>query len=92
MLEKIKVLVPLDAPDILGVDCKDAPIPDHKLVFEGSMNLANALDAEVVLLHVASREDEESIRPSHEPGSDRFYSPEDLEDLKQTGDIATILR
>ena len=90
MLKKIKILVPLDAPDILGVDCKDAPIPDYKLVFEESINLAKALDAEVVLLHVASREDEESIQPSNEPGSDRFYSPEDLEDLKETGYIATI--
>ena len=81
MLNKVKILVPLDQPDILGAAHGDTP-PDYKLVFEESMNLAKALDAEVVLLHVASREDEES--PSHEPGSDRFYSPEDL---KETGHL-----
>jgi nucleotide-binding universal stress UspA family protein len=82
MLKKIKILVPLDASDILDPAHKDAP--DYKLVFEESMNLAEALNAEVVLLHIASREDEESILPSHEPGSDRFYSPEDL---KETGHL-----
>ena len=71
MLKKVKILVPLDQPDIIGVTRKDTSIPDDNLVFEESMNLAEALNAEVVLLHVASREDEESIRPSHEPGSDR---------------------
>jgi nucleotide-binding universal stress UspA family protein len=83
MLKKIKILVPLDQPDILGVAHQDTP--DYKLVFEESMNLAQALDAEVVLLHVASREDKESIRPSHDAGSDRFYSPEDLRGLKVLG-------
>lgn len=90
--KKVEILLPLDASNIPGVDCKDAPIPDYKLVFEESINLAKALDAEVVLRHVASREDEESIQPSNEAGSDRFYSPKDLEDLKETGHIATILR
>lgn len=84
MLKKVKILVPLDQPDIIGVAHKDTSIPDDNLVFEESMNLAEALNAEVVLLHVASREDEESIRPSHELGSDRFYSPEDL---KKTGHL-----
>jgi len=77
MLKKVKILVPLDQPDILGAAHEDTP-PDYKLVFEESLNLAKALDAEVVLLHVASREDKESIRPSHEPGSDR-PSPEYLD-------------
>jgi nucleotide-binding universal stress UspA family protein len=85
MLKKVKILVPLDQPDILGAAHEDTHISDYKLVFEEGMNLAKALDAEVVLLHVASREDEESIRPSHEPGSDRFYSPEDLRGLKVLG-------
>jgi nucleotide-binding universal stress UspA family protein len=83
-LEKVKILVPLDQPDILGAVHEDTP-PDYKLVFEESMDLAEALNAEVVLLHVASREDEESIRSSSEPGSDRFYSPEDLRGLKVLG-------
>lgn len=82
MLKKIKILVPLDASNIPGAAHKDAP--DYKLVFEESMNLAEALNAEVVLLHIASLKDEISIRSSHEPGSDRFYSPEDL---KETGHL-----
>lgn len=90
MLKKVKILVPLDQPDIIGVTRKDTSIPDDNLVFEESMNLAEALNAEVVLLHVASHEDEESIRPSHEPGSDRFYSPEDLKDLRETRHVAEI--
>lgn len=89
MLKKIKILVPLDQPDILGAAHENTP-PNYKLVFKESLSLAKALEAEVVLLHVASREDEGSIRPSHQPGSDRFYSPEDLKDLKEIGDVAKI--
>ncbi|MEA5575245.1 pentapeptide repeat-containing protein [Anabaena sp. UHCC 0451] len=88
MLKKIKILVPLDDSDIPDATHKDAP--DYRLVFEESMNLAEALNAEVVLLHIASLEDEMSIRPSHEPGSDRFYSPEDLKGLRETGYVAEI--
>ncbi|AFZ01746.1 pentapeptide repeat-containing protein [Calothrix sp. PCC 6303] len=79
MLKKIKILVPLGASDIPDAAHKDAP--DYRLVFEESMNLAEALNAEVVLLHIASSEDGMSIRPSHEAGSDRFYSPEDLREI-----------
>ena len=70
----------------------DVPFSNNQAEQDGeeSMNLAEALNAEVVLLHVASREDEESIRPSHEPGSDRFYSPEDLKDLRETRHVAEI--
>ncbi|MDX2240436.1 MAG: universal stress protein [Leptolyngbyaceae cyanobacterium bins.302] len=89
MLKKVKILVPLDQPDILGAAHEHTP-PNYKLVFEESLTLAKALDAEVVLLHVASRKDEESICPSHEPGSDRFYSPEDLKDLRESRHIAEI--
>ena len=88
MLNKVKILVPLDQPDILGAAHEDTP-PDYKLVFEESLNLAKALYAEVVLLHVASREDEESIRPSHERESDR-PSPEALKNLRETGLVVEI--
>lgn len=88
MLNKVKILVPLDQPDILGAAHEDTP-PDYKLVFEESLNLAKALNAEVVLLHVASREDKESIRPSHELGSDRPRT-EYLENLRETGREADI--
>lgn len=84
MLKKVKILVPLAQPDILGAAHEDTP-PNYKIVFKEGLNLAKALDAEVVLLHVVSREDEESICPSDKPGSDRFYSPEDLRGLRVLG-------
>jgi len=76
MLEKFKVLVPLDQSDILGAAHKDTP-PDYKLVFEEGIKLAKALCAEVVLLHIAMHENKEGDVPSNEPISGRFDSPED---------------
>lgn len=87
MLKKIKILVPLDQPDILGVASKHRFIPDYKLVFEESMNLAKALDAEVVLLHIANRENKEN---SDKRQSDIFYTPEDLKDLKKITEVPEI--
>jgi nucleotide-binding universal stress UspA family protein len=89
MLKKIKILVPLDKPDILGVAHKNTP--DYKLVFEESMNLAKALDAEVVLLHVPSRDDKEGILSSNKPGSKPLYKPEDLKEARHIPEVDDLI-
>jgi nucleotide-binding universal stress UspA family protein len=81
MLDKLKILVPLDISDIRGA-ANEGKIDSHyKHVFEEALSLAKSLNAEIILLHILNRREEESLLQDGAPESDRFYSPADLVDL-----------
>lgn len=86
-LEKLKILVPLDKSDIRGSACHDASQPRYKPVFEEAVRLAQSLNAEMILLHILDRREEETILQDGRPESDRFYHTPDLRDLDIAGEI-----
>lgn len=88
MLNKLKILVPLDQPDIRGATCGDTSTLRFKPVFEDAVSLAKSLNAEIILLHILDRWEEESILQDGAWENDRFYSPADLIDLRLQGGIS----